>query len=88
MKKYIRTSASSKNIEYKKKFINDTIKKIRRGTATSGDISTACNMIDWLWRWKVIDREESGKLADMISDAMEGKFPEDDWDNPDSYFKI
>ena len=37
------------------------------------EIDRACNIIEWLWKWKVIDREESGKLADMISDAMEGK---------------
>ena len=40
-----------------------------------------------MWKWKVIDREESGRLADLLSDAMEGKYPEDDWDNEDNYFK-
>ena len=84
MKIYSHSKVSQHAIDYKKKFINDTINKIRRGTASSTDVSTACNMIDWLWRWKVIDREESGRLADMISDAMEGK--DSEWGD-DNYFK-
>lgn len=64
---------SQKTIDNKLKFINGVIEKIRRGTATSYEIDKACDMISWLWKWKVIDREETGKLADAISDAMEGK---------------
>lgn len=64
---------SQKTIDNKLKFINGVIEKIWRGTATSYEIDKACDMITWLWKWKVIDREECGKLADAISDAMEGK---------------
>lgn len=62
-----------KTIDNKLKFINNVIEKIERGTATIPEIDKACDTITWLWKWKVIDREESGKLADRISDAMEGK---------------
>lgn len=85
MKIYSHSKVNQKTIDYKKKFINDTINKIRKGTASSTDIATACDMITWLWKWKVIDREESGRLADMISDAMEGKDPE--CYTTDNYFK-
>ena len=64
---------SQKTIDNKLKFINGVIERIRRGTATSCEIDKACDMISWLWKWKVIDREESCKLADRISDALEGK---------------
>lgn len=64
---------SQKTIDAKIKFINNVIEKIKRGTATGVEIDKACDMITWLWKWKVIDREESGKLADRISDALEGK---------------
>ena len=62
-----------KTIDNKLKFINTVIEKIRRGTATMSEIDKACDTITWLWKWKVIDREESGRLADEISNAMEGK---------------
>ena len=62
-----------KTIDNKLKFINNVIEKIKRGTATMPEIDKACDTIAWLWKWKVIDREESGRLADRISDAMEGK---------------
>lgn len=62
-----------KTIDNKLKFINDVIEKIKRGTARMPEIDKACDTIHWLWKWKVIDREESGRLADRISDAMEGK---------------
>ena len=62
-----------KTIDNKLKFINDVIKKIKRGTATMSEIDKACDTITWLWKWKVIDREETDRLADEISDAMEGK---------------
>ena len=64
---------SQKTINSKKEFVFTVIEKIKRGTVTMSEIDGACNIIEWLWKWKVIDREESGKLADMISDAMEGK---------------
>jgi hypothetical protein len=64
---------SQKTIDTKIRFINGVIEKVKRGTATSYEIVKACDMIAWLWKWKVIDREETGKLADAISDAMEGK---------------
>lgn len=51
------------------------------------ELNNACEMVHWLWKWKVIDREESGRLADLLSDAMEGKYPEDDWEDEDNYFK-
>ena len=62
-----------KTIDNKLKFINTIIEKIERGTATIPEIDKACDTIHWLWKWKVIDREESGRLADRISNAMEGK---------------
>lgn len=64
---------SQKTINSKKEFVFAVIEKIKRGTVTMSEIDRACNIIEWLWKWKVIDRDESGKLADMISDAMEGK---------------
>lgn len=64
---------SQKAIDKKLKFINYTIRRIRCGTASMSEIDKACNTIAWLWKWKVIDREECGRLADEISDAMEGK---------------
>ena len=64
---------SQKTIDTKIKFINGVIERVKHGTATMSEIDKACNMISWLWKWKVIDREESGKLADRISDALEGK---------------
>lgn len=64
---------SQKTINSKKEFVFTVIEKIKRGTVTMSEIDRACNIIEWLWKWKVIDRDESGKLADMISDAMEGK---------------
>lgn len=76
MKKYIRASIKPERIEYKKNYINSVIKKIHNGSASMQEMDTACDMIYWLWKWKVIDREESGKLADLISDAMEGKYPD------------
>jgi hypothetical protein len=63
---------NQKTIDSKLKFINNVIEKIKRGTATTSEIDRACDTISWLWKWKVIDREESGRLADAISDAMEG----------------
>lgn len=63
---------NQKTIDNKLKFINNVIEKIKRGTATTSEIDRACDTISWLWKWKVIDREESGRLADAISDAMEG----------------
>ena len=62
-----------KTIDNKLKFINNVIKKIRHCTATMSEIDKACDTISWLWKWKVIDREEADRLADEISDAMEGK---------------
>lgn len=64
---------SQKTIDQKIKFVNGVIEKIKRGTASTLEIDKACDTITWLWKWKIIDREESGKLADRISDAMEGK---------------
>ena len=64
---------SQKTIDNKLKFINNVIEKIKRGTATISEIDKACDTIAWLWKWKVIDREECGKLADRISDAMKGE---------------
>ena len=73
MKIYSHSKVSQKTIDYKKKYIDTVISKVRRGSASMEEINSACEMIHWLWKWKVIDREESGKLADLISDAMEGK---------------
>lgn len=64
---------NQKTIELKKNYIKNVIDKIKKGTATAPEVSKACDTIHWLWKWKVIDREESGRLADEISDAMEGK---------------
>ena len=87
MKIYSHSKVSQKAIYYKKKYVNDVVKKIYNGSASMNEISTACDMVTWLWKWKVIDREESGRLADLLSDAMEGKYPDDNWDNEDNYFK-
>ena len=78
MKIYAHGKVSQKTIDYKKKYIDTVISKIRRGSVSMEELNNACEMIHWLWKWKVIDREESGKLADMISDAMEGKYSEDE----------
>jgi len=64
---------SQKTIDQKIKFINVTVEKIKRGTASIPEIDKACDIVTWLWKWKVIDRDECGKLADRISDAIEGK---------------
>ena len=64
---------NQKTIDNKLKFINTVIEKVKHGTATMSEIDKACDTIAWLWKWKAIDREESGRLADRISDAMEGK---------------
>ena len=64
---------SQKTIDQKIKYINVTVEKIKRGTASVPEIDKACDIVTWLWKWKVIDREECGKLADALSDAMEGK---------------
>lgn len=76
MKIYSHSKVSQKTIDYKKKYIDTVISKVRRGSASMEELHNACEMIHWLWKWKVIDREESGKLADLISDAMEGKYPD------------
>jgi len=80
---------SQKTIDYKLKYVNDVAAKVRRGYATTQELNNACEMVYWLWKWKVIDREESGRLADLLSDAMEGKYPEGDvdWDDESNYFK-
>lgn len=80
---------SQKTIDYKLKYVNDVAAKVRRGSATFQEINNACEMVYWLWKWKVIDREESGRLADLLSDAMEGKYPEEDmdWDDESAYFR-
>ena len=67
------SKVSQKTIDTKIRFINGVIERINHGTATMSEIDKACDTIHWLWKWKVIDREESGKLADRISDALEGK---------------
>ena len=64
---------SQKTIDQKIKYINVTVEKIKRGTASVPEIDKACDIVTWLWKWKVIDRDECGKLADALSDAMEGK---------------
>lgn len=87
MKIYSHSKISQKTIDYKKKYVNNIISKVRRGSASMEELNNACEMIHWLWKWEVIDREESGKLADLISDAMEGKYPEDNWDDEGQFFK-
>ena len=67
------SKVSQKTIDYKKKYVYQVAEKVRRGSASMQELNEACEMIHWLWKWKVIDREESGKLADMISDAMDSK---------------
>ena len=64
---------SQKTIDNKIKYVNITVEKIKRGTASVPEIDKACDIVTWLWKWKVIDRDECGKLADALSDAMEGK---------------
>lgn len=64
---------SQKTIDNKIKYVNITVEKIKRGTASIPEIDKACDIVTWLWKWKVIDRDECGKLADALSDAMEGK---------------
>ena len=64
---------SQKTIDNKIKYVNITVEKIKHGTASVPEIDKACDIVTWLWKWKVIDRDECGKLADALSDAMEGK---------------
>lgn len=90
MKRYINSaSISPERIASKKKFINDIIKKIRRGTASVAEIDRACESVVWLWKWKHIDAATKDELCDRLSNAMEGiddePFP--DWDDESAYFK-
>lgn len=59
--------------DYKLKYVNQVADKVRKGYASMQELNNACEMVHWLWKWKVIDREESGRLADLLSDAMEGR---------------
>lgn len=61
---------SQKAIDQKIKFVNNTIEKIKCGTACESEISKACDTVYWLWKWKCIDRKKSGELADAITDAL------------------
>jgi hypothetical protein len=72
MKRYIQSSkVSQRTIDYKKKYIENVVNRISRGLASSTEIATACDMVAWLWKWKVIDREECDQLADLLADAMD-----------------
>lgn len=86
MKRYIRSSVGSKNIEYKKKYINDIIKKIRNGSASPSETATAVDMITWLWKWKHIDEATKNDLCDRITNAMAGIEDEADWNDESNYF--
>lgn len=73
MKIYSNSRVNQKTIDYKLKYVNQVADKVRRGSASMQELNNACEMVHWLWKWKVIDREESGRLADLLSDAMEGR---------------
>ena len=72
MKRYIRSSIKPEKLEFKKKYIDQVIDKIRKGTASIGDISKACDSVVWLWRWKHIDSETKDRLCDKLINAMDG----------------
>lgn len=73
MKIYSHSRVNQKTIDYKLKYVNQVADKVRKGYASMQELNNACEMVHWLWKWKVIDREESGRLADLLSDAMEGR---------------
>ena len=79
MKKYIRTSIKPERIESKKKFINQVVDRIRKGTASTEEISRACDSVVWLWKWKHIDRETMENLCDKLTNAMDGVDDTSDW---------
>lgn len=72
MKKYIRTSIKPERIESKKKFINQVIDRIHRGTATTQDIDKACDSVVWLWKWKHIDDATKDDLCTKLTNALDG----------------
>lgn len=79
MKKYIRTSIKPERIESKKKFINQVVGRIRKGTASTEEISRACDSVVWLWKWKHIDRATMENLCDKLTNAMDGVDDTSDW---------
>lgn len=79
MKKYIRTSIKPERIESKKKFINQIVDKIHKGTASIEEISRACDSVVWLWKWKHIDRATMENLCDKLTNAMDGVDDTSDW---------
>ena len=87
MKKYIRASIKPERIESKKKYINQVVDKIRRGTASSEEISKACDSVVWLWKWKHIDDATKDTLCDELINAMGGIDDEADWNDESNYFR-
>lgn len=79
MKKYIRTSIKPERIESKKRFINQVVDRIRKGAASTEEISQACDSVVWLWKWKHIDRETMENLCDKLTNAMDGVDDTSDW---------
>lgn len=65
---------NQKTVDRKKDYVYRIVDKVKRGIATSAEISSACDTVYWLWKWKVIDRAESDRLADMLTDAMDDNF--------------
>ena len=65
---------SQKTIDYKKNYVYQIVDKVKRGIATPAEISSACDTVYWLWKWKIIDKQESDMLADMLTDAMEDNY--------------
>ena len=86
MKKYVRSSISPSRVETKKKFIQDVISKIRRGTASMNEIDRACDSVVWLWKWKHIDEETKNALCDKLTNAMSGIDEEIDMNDESNYF--
>ena len=89
MKRYVRSSISPQRIESKKKFIQEIITKIRRGTASTAEIDRACESVVWLWKWKHIDDATKDALCDKLTNAMEGidDEPLPDWNDESAYFR-
>lgn len=89
MKRYVRSSINPQRIESKKKFIQEIITKIRRGTASTAEIDRACESVVWLWKWKHIDDATKDELCDKLTNAMEGidDEPLPDWNDESAYFR-
>lgn len=76
-------SMKPEKVEAKKKFVDQIVNKICKGTASIAEIDRACESVVWLWKWKHIDDETKNLLCDKLTNAMNGVDDEilPDWDD-------